>query len=188
MRTEYFLSIKSKNFSLKELQLLVLWNGCDCLLRSVNSNHFLWSLFLQLAHAGTGRVWKGIPLWKTWKWPRKVWMMQLDLEDIFQMIVSRQQWTRHSRNQWPLTTWKQVNSIVFYLYIYIELLAVHTNQKRFQCESPREKRTILRERKEGFSSSVNKEEGVEEGSWFQSAERMIAKVCVWAIKILHALA
>ena len=29
--------------------------------------------------------------------------------------------------------------IVLYLYIYIALLAVHTNQKRFQCEKPREK-------------------------------------------------
>src|SRR6218665_1904926 len=39
--------------------------------------------------------------------------------------------------------------IVLYLYIYIALLAVHTNQKRFQCERPREKRAVLRERKEG---------------------------------------
>src|SRR6218665_579651 len=30
--------------------------------------------------------------------------------------------------------------IVLYLYIYIALLAVHTNQKRFQCERPREKK------------------------------------------------
>src|SRR6218665_870291 len=30
--------------------------------------------------------------------------------------------------------------IVLHLYIYIALLAVHTNQKRFQCERPREKR------------------------------------------------
>ena len=29
--------------------------------------------------------------------------------------------------------------IVLYLYIYIALLAVHTNQKPFQCERPREK-------------------------------------------------
>ena len=36
-------------------------------------------------------------------------------------------------------------SIVLYLYIYIALLAVHTNQKRFQCERPREKRAVLRE-------------------------------------------
>src|SRR6218665_2006337 len=33
--------------------------------------------------------------------------------------------------------------IVLYLYIYIALPAVHTNQKRFQCERPREKRTVL---------------------------------------------
>src|SRR6218665_3062017 len=30
--------------------------------------------------------------------------------------------------------------IVLYLCIYIALLAVHTNQKRFQCERPREKK------------------------------------------------
>src|SRR6218665_317392 len=36
--------------------------------------------------------------------------------------------------------------IVLYLYIYIPLLAVHTNQKRFQCERPREKRTVCLER------------------------------------------
>jgi|SRR6218665_942294 len=29
--------------------------------------------------------------------------------------------------------------LVLYLYIYIALLAVHINQKRFQCERPREK-------------------------------------------------
>jgi len=29
--------------------------------------------------------------------------------------------------------------IVLNLYIYIALLAVHTNEKRFQCERPREK-------------------------------------------------
>jgi len=28
-----------------------------------------------------------------------------------------------------------------YLYIYIALLTVHTNQKRFQCERPREEET-----------------------------------------------
>jgi len=35
--------------------------------------------------------------------------------------------------------------IVLYLYIYIALLAVHINQKRFQCERPREKRAVLYE-------------------------------------------
>ena len=29
-----------------------------------------------------------------------------------------------------------------YLYIYIALVALHTNQKRFQCERPREKRAV----------------------------------------------
>ena len=38
-------------------------------------------------------------------------------------------------------------SIVLYLYIYIALHAVHTNQKRFQCKRPREKRAVLREPK-----------------------------------------
>jgi len=38
--------------------------------------------------------------------------------------------------------------IVLYLYIYIVLLAVHTNQKRFQHERPREKKAVLREWKE----------------------------------------
>ena len=33
-----------------------------------------------------------------------------------------------------------VYCIVLYLYIYIARLAVHTNQKRFQCERPRKKR------------------------------------------------
>ena len=46
--------------------------------------------------------------------------------------------------------------IVLYLYIYIALLAVHTNEKRFQCERPREKRAVLRERKEALGSPVNK--------------------------------
>jgi len=31
-----------------------------------------------------------------------------------------------------------------YLYIYIALLEVHTNQKRFQCERPRENRAEKR--------------------------------------------
>src|SRR6218665_4004398 len=34
--------------------------------------------------------------------------------------------------------------IVLYLYIYIALLAAHTNQKRFQCERPREKKAVTR--------------------------------------------
>src|SRR6218665_1646855 len=46
--------------------------------------------------------------------------------------------------------------IILFLYIYIALLAVHTNQKRFQCERPREKRAVLRDRKEALGSPVNK--------------------------------
>src|SRR6218665_2574036 len=57
--------------------------------------------------------------------------------------------------------------IVLYLYIYIALLAVHTNQKRFQLEIPKEKRAVLRERKEAFGSPVNKEERVKVGTWFK---------------------
>ena|SRR6218665_1261088 len=33
--------------------------------------------------------------------------------------------------------------IVLCLNIYIALLAVHTNQKRFQCKRPREKRAVI---------------------------------------------
>ena len=68
--------------------------------------------------------------------------------------------------------------IVLYLYIYIALLAVHTNQKRFQCERPREKRAVLRELKEALGSPVNKVDRVERRSWFQSEGPMIAKARV----------
>src|SRR6218665_635141 len=68
--------------------------------------------------------------------------------------------------------------IVLYLYIYIALLAEHTNQKRFQCERPREKRAVLRERKEALGSPVNKVDRVEGRSWFQSEGPMIAKARV----------
>jgi len=46
--------------------------------------------------------------------------------------------------------------IVLHLYIYVALLAVHTNQKRVQCERPREKSAVLREWKEALGSPVNK--------------------------------
>src|SRR6218665_151269 len=68
--------------------------------------------------------------------------------------------------------------IVLYLYICIALLAVHTNQKRFQCERSRKKRAVLRERKEALGSPVNKVDRVEGRSWFQSEELMIAKARV----------
>ena len=73
---------------------------------------------------------------------------------------------------------KHLYCIVLYLCICIALLEVHTNQKRFQCERPREKRTVLRERIEALGSPVNKVDGVEGGSWFQGAGPMIAKACV----------
>jgi len=52
--------------------------------------------------------------------------------------------------------------------MYIALLAVHTNQKSFQCERPREKRAVLRERKEALGSPVNKvaEQLLHWGSFF----------------------
>jgi len=53
-------------------------------------------------------------------------------------------------------------AIVLYLFIYIALLAVHTNQNRFQCERPREKRAVLRDRKE----ALIKVDRVEGRSWF----------------------
>jgi len=52
--------------------------------------------------------------------------------------------------------------IVLYLYIYIALLAMHTNQKRVQCERPR---AVLRERKEAVGSPANKVDRVEGRSW-----------------------
>ena len=48
-----------------------------------------------------------------------------------------------------------VGCIVLYPYIYIALLAKHTNQKRVQCVRPRDKSAVWRERKEAFSSPVN---------------------------------
>jgi len=45
--------------------------------------------------------------------------------------------------------------IVLHLYIFIAFLAVHTNHKRFQCERPREMRTVLRERNEAHGLPVN---------------------------------
>src|SRR6218665_981047 len=68
--------------------------------------------------------------------------------------------------------------IVLYLYIYIALLEVHTNQKRFQCERPRKKRAVLRERKETLDSPVNKVDRVEGRSCFQSERPIIARARV----------
>ena len=62
-----------------------------------------------------------------------------------------------------------------YLYIYIALLPVYTNQKRFQCEGHREKRAVLRERKETLGSPVNKVNHVEGRSWFHSEGPIITK-------------
>ena len=59
------------------------------------------------------------------------------------------------------------NCIVLYPYIYIALLAVHTNQKSFPFERPREKRAALREEKETLGSPVIK--------WYVSKERVGSK-------------
>jgi len=54
--------------------------------------------------------------------------------------------------------------IIFYLNIYIALLTGHNNQKRFQGKILRERRAVLRERKEALGSPVNKVNRVEGGS------------------------
>src|ERR1043165_9058729 len=74
--------------------------------------------------------------------------------------------------------------IVLYLSIYIAPLAVHTNQRRSQCERPREKKEVLRQRKEALGPPVNKQERVKEGSWFHSAGPMKAKARFLAIAVL----
>ena len=94
---------------------------------------------------------------------------------------------RYERTSWSYgfeLKSKIVYCIVLYLYIYIALLAVHTNQKRFQCERPREKRAVLREGKEALGSPVNKVDRVEGRSWFQSEGQTIANARVWAIEVL----
>src|SRR5688572_9098528 len=68
--------------------------------------------------------------------------------------------------------------IVLYLSIYIAPLAVHTNQRRSQCERPREKKEVFRQRKEALGPPVNKQERVKGGSWFHSAGPMKAKAVV----------
>ena len=77
-----------------------------------------------------------------------------------------------------------IHCIVLYLYIYIALLAIHTTQNCFQCERPREKRAVLRERKEALGSPVNKVDHVEGRSWFHSEGPMFSKARVWAIEVL----
>jgi len=68
-----------------------------------------------------------------------------------------------------------VHCIVSYLYIYIELLAVHKNQKR---DAQREESSLERTNR-GTCSPVNKVEQVDGESWFQSAGSMIEKACVY---------
>src|SRR6218665_2954898 len=58
--------------------------------------------------------------------------------------------------------------IMYCILIYISLLAVHTSEKRFQCEKPRENRAVKRGRKEALGSAVNKVDRIEGKSWFQN--------------------
>ena len=74
--------------------------------------------------------------------------------------------------------------VLYSNYIYIVPLAVHTNQKRFLFERPREKRAVLREWKEALGSPVNKEDRVRGWSRFKSVGPMIAMARVWAIEVL----
>src|SRR5688572_7511726 len=76
--------------------------------------------------------------------------------------------------------------LVLYLSIYIAPLAVHTNQRRSQCERPREKKEVFRQRKEALGPPVNKQERVKGGSCFHSAGTagpMKAKARVLAIAV-----
>ena len=61
--------------------------------------------------------------------------------------------------------------IVFNLYAYIALLAVHKNQKRFTLRD-----TQGKEKKDAIGSPVKKVDHIEGGSWFQSTGPMIAPV------------
>ena len=54
--------------------------------------------------------------------------------------------------------------IVLSLYTYIAFLAVHTNQKRFQCERPREESSLKRTKRDTWLP-VNNEELVNAGCW-----------------------
>ena len=77
-----------------------------------------------------------------------------------------------------------VHCIVLYLSIYIAPLTMHINQRRSQCEKPREKKEVFRQRKEALGPLVNKQERVKGGSWFHSAGPMKAKARVLAIAVL----
>jgi len=56
------------------------------------------------------------------------------------------------KNGWTLTCSHIWYCIV--LHIYIALLAVHTNQKRFQCKGPWQKSAVMRERIEVLGSPI----------------------------------
>ena len=117
---------------------------CLCVVGSDNKI-FIWNV-------GTGEIlnemeFPDIPLSASWSW------------DGAKLVVSTKD--RKVRIVDPRRGEFLHVSIVLYLYIYIALPTVHTNQERFQCEIPREKRAVLRERKEALGSPVNKVDSVE---------------------------
>ena len=96
------------------------------------------------------------PTMKRWPRPSQRSRVSLPLQSppnhwpkmrLVSQTTSRTQQKKKQKRTW-------VYCIVLYLYIYIALLAVHTNHKHFRCERPREKRAVLRERKEALGSPV----------------------------------
>ena len=61
---------------------------------------------------------------------------------------------------------------------------MHTNQRRSQCERPKEKKTVLRQRKEVLGPPARRAEHVDGESWFHSAGPIQAKARVLAIAVL----
>jgi len=79
----------------------------------------------------------------------------------------RRRWRRQRRQRLGGGLGRRRYCIVLYLYIYIALLAVHTNRKRFQCERPREERAVLSERKDALGTRVSKVDRVKGRSLVQ---------------------
>ena len=70
--------------------------------------------------------------------------------------------------------------IVLYLYIYIAVLAVHTNQKRLQCERRGEKTAVLSEQKRGTNAHqlikwIAWKEGVDSKAQGQCLQRPVSE-------------
>ena len=58
------------------------------------------------------------------------------------------------------------------------------NQRRSRCERPKEKKAILRQRKEVLGPPVSRTERVDGESWFHSAGPIKAKARVLAMAVL----